>query len=72
MYAINNINYVYSQLLVIHRDPESPLDDLSVLTFADYFIGNCVSSFSAFAARMRLQYKLPNYYFSFAEHDSDV
>ena len=55
-------------MMIVHRDPESPLDDMAVMIQADYFIGNCVSSFSAFVSRMRLQLNRGNYHFSFTEN----
>jgi peptide-O-fucosyltransferase len=41
------------KLKVHHEDPWLPIIDLAVLARAEWFIGNCVSSFTSFAKRER-------------------
>ena len=43
---IENVN-------VIHHDPWLPIIDLAILARSEYFIGNCVSSFTSFVKRER-------------------
>ncbi|KAL5016756.1 hypothetical protein ScPMuIL_006345 [Solemya velum] len=51
---------------VYHMDPRIPQLDLIVLEKADHFIGNCVSSFSAFVARARLMQGKPTSYLGYS------
>jgi peptide-O-fucosyltransferase len=42
-----------SNVSVYHQDPWLPIMDLAILTKSDYFVGNCVSSFTSFVKRAR-------------------
>lgn len=46
-------------------DPVSSHLDLAILGRANYFIGNCISSFSAFVARERDVKGYPTYFWGF-------
>lgn len=51
-------------LNLVHHDPWLPLIDLSVLARADYFIGNCMSSFTSYVKRERDIHGLDSYFWS--------
>lgn len=44
-----------------------PIADWAILSIADAFIGNCVSTFTSFVVRQREVHGLPNYFWAF-EH----
>jgi peptide-O-fucosyltransferase len=46
-----NLKSTYDELLTLPSN--DPFVDLQVMSRADYLVGNCVSSFTSFAARMR-------------------
>ncbi|XP_015604105.1 GDP-fucose protein O-fucosyltransferase 1 [Cephus cinctus] len=75
VYVASDNNYMMDELskalarmaVSVHKQPEpvSPHLDLAILGRANYFIGNCISSFSAFAAREREVKGLPVFFWGF-------
>lgn len=67
-YMINELTKALARMEVkVYRQdqPASPHLDLAILGRANYFIGNCISSFSAFVAREREVKGFPTYFWGF-------
>ncbi|XP_066597283.1 GDP-fucose protein O-fucosyltransferase 1 [Prorops nasuta] len=67
-YLIDELTKALSRMEVkVYRqeDPVSPHLDLAILGRANYFIGNCISSYSAFAAREREVKGIPTFFWGF-------
>ena len=56
---------------VVKYEPASPHIDLAILGKADYHIGNCVSTFSAFAVRERRINDKPVSFWAFPDMSHD-
>lgn len=52
-------------LKIVKCDKDNPHVDLAILGKADYFVGNCISSFSAFVKRERDSNSLPSEFWAF-------
>ena len=66
------LNFLCLQIAVYHLNPDMPELDLILLGKADYFVGNCVSSFSAFVKRERDSNGKPSEFFGLEQLKSDL
>lgn len=57
------------RLNVVHRDPWLPVSDLSALARSEWFIGNCVSSFTSFVKRERDIKGLPSSFWANSDYE---
>ena len=60
------------QMKVFHLNPADPQLDLVLMGKANIFIGNCVSSFSAFVKRERDANQLPSEFFGLDDLISNI
>ncbi|CAF1047289.1 unnamed protein product [Didymodactylos carnosus] len=65
---VNEIKDALSKqnVIVKHLDPWLPVIDVAMLAHSDYFIGNCVSSFTSAVKRERDVKNLPSAFWSFS------
>ncbi|XP_015108530.1 GDP-fucose protein O-fucosyltransferase 1 [Diachasma alloeum] len=74
-YMIGDLSKALSRMeITVHRqpDPVSPHLDLAILGRANYFIGNCISSYSAFVARERDVKGYPTFFWGFPPERSST
>ena len=66
---IDEINSHFKKLNIdlhlVFQDPDEPFIDLAILGRSEYFIGNCVSSFTSFVKRERDIYQLNSTFWAF-------
>ena len=68
--SFTNAQYVLQVPVFKQDSPASPHLDLAILGRANYFIGNCISSFSAFVARERETKGYPTFFWGFPSERS--
>ncbi|KAF3427878.1 hypothetical protein E2986_08822 [Frieseomelitta varia] len=68
--SFTNAQYVLQVPVFKQDSPASPHLDLAILGRANYFIGNCISSFSAFVAREREIKGYPTFFWGFPSERS--
>ncbi|XP_063984273.1 GDP-fucose protein O-fucosyltransferase 1 [Diachasmimorpha longicaudata] len=74
-YMIEDLSKALSRMeITVHRqpDPVSPHLDLAILGRSNYFIGNCISSYSAFVARERDVKGYPTFFWGFPPERSST
>lgn len=59
-------------LQLVKYDEDYPIADLAILSMADVFIGNCVSTFTSFVIRHREVQGMPNYFFAFDNQHTKI
>ena len=66
------MSFIFQPINVVRHEPADPHVDLALLTQADHYIGNCLSTFSAFATRYRMTHgNLPNSFWAFKPNKHD-
>ena len=58
----------FNDLKLVHYDPWLPVLDLAILGKSEYFIGNCVSSFTSFVKRERDINRMRSSFWSMANY----
>ena len=61
----------YFQVSFVKHEPANPHVDLALLGKSDYFIGNCISTFTGFVKRERDVNKLPTKFWDFPPKKHD-
>lgn len=70
-HMIQDINFALSRLNIqaFKLDHDNPHLDLAILGLSNHFIGNCISSYSAFIKRERDINGFPSYFWAFPKDD---